>query len=234
MDILPIDFDMTIVEISKWVDQWKSERFGGESLQPERYYNITDDGRFLYGVKEGESLNDEKAICDRVLELLLKMRLINQKLSGRGLSQHLQNVEREQLKKEREGLYNEFLKLIQQPQNLTKDTTFILSVELDTEKAQKAFCNAIEKGWMKAKTNGCLEWLGIGWIGKQAQLSYLCARIYGYQYDVNRGNVGERIPYDALERLFDIKRLDRSMQQVFEAKKPQKWRVIIDKIIPNE
>ena len=143
MDILPIDFDMTIVEISKWFDQWKSERFGGESLQPERYYNITDDGRFLYGVKEGESLNNEKAICDRVLELLLKMRLINQKLSGRGLSQHLQYVEREQLKKEREGLYNEFLELTQQPQNLTPEPQQIVK-ELITPEAKAYFKKAID------------------------------------------------------------------------------------------
>ena len=161
MDILPIDFDMTIVEISKWFDQWKSERFGGESLQPERYYNITEDGRFLYGVKEGESLNDEKAICDRVLDLLLKIRLINQKLSGRGLSQHLQYVEREQLKKEREGLYNEFLELTQQPQNLNpkikKELKEYLPEKLKSDEAVDIFQKAIDSQLIEC-TAEYLDW----------------------------------------------------------------------------
>ena len=113
MDILTIDFDLTIDKISEWVDEWKEKRYGKESLNPERYYNLSEDGRYLFGVKEGASLKDEKATCERVTELLLRIRLINQKLNGVGLSQHLQYVERERLKKEREGLYNEFLDIVQ-------------------------------------------------------------------------------------------------------------------------
>lgn len=62
---------------------------------------------------EGESLNDEKSKCDKVLDLLLRMRLINQKLNGKRLSQHLQWQEREQLEKERETLYKTFLDEVQ-------------------------------------------------------------------------------------------------------------------------
>ena len=102
MEIWPIDFDKTLQEISEWHNQWKVERFGGDSLNPERYYN--DDGRYLHGVREGESLNDEKAICDKVLELLVRIKNINDRLKGKGLSQHLQWKEREQLKGERETL----------------------------------------------------------------------------------------------------------------------------------
>ena len=80
MDILPIDFDLTLEEITKWHNQWKVERYGSDCLNPERYYNTPDDGRYLYGVREGESLNDEKAESERVLELLCRLRLINQQL----------------------------------------------------------------------------------------------------------------------------------------------------------
>lgn len=109
MDILPIDFDLTLEEITKWHNQWKVERYGSDCLNPERYYNTTDDGRYLYGVREGESLNDEKAKADKVLELLLRIKQINDKLSGKALSQHLQWRERELLKEERETLYKAFL-----------------------------------------------------------------------------------------------------------------------------
>ena len=114
MDIWPIDFNKTLEEISKWFDGWKTERFGSDSLNPERYYKVTPDekGRYLYGVAEGESLNDEKEKCDKVLELLLRIKQINDKLSGKALSQHLQWREREQLKGERETLYNTFLDIV--------------------------------------------------------------------------------------------------------------------------
>ena len=115
MKIWPIDFDKTLKEISEWLDGWKVERYGADSLNPERYYN--NDGRYLQGVREGESLNDEKAESERVLEILCRLRLINQKLKGIGLSQHLQWHEREQMKTERETLYREFLELAKQPQN---------------------------------------------------------------------------------------------------------------------
>ncbi|MCR5471518.1 MAG: hypothetical protein K6F22_11330 [Prevotella sp.] len=190
MDILPIDFDMTIVEISKWFDQWKSERFGGESLQPERYYNITEDGRFLYGVKEGESLNDEKAICDRVLDLLLKIRLINQKLSGRGLSRHLQYVEREQLKKEREGLYNDFLELSQQPQSLNPEPQQIAK-ELITPEANGYFKKAIDLGLMDSN----FRWL------KGLQMLACFAREMSLKLNMGKG---DRIAWKPFEMLFGV------------------------------
>ena len=95
MEIWPIDFDKTLEEITEWHNQWKVERFGSDSLNPERYYN--NDGRYLYGVREGESLSEEKAESERVLEILCRLRLINQQLKGKGLSQHLQWREREQL-----------------------------------------------------------------------------------------------------------------------------------------
>lgn len=107
MEIWPIDFDKTLQEISEWHDQWKVERFGSDSLNPERYYKGDERSIYTYGygVAEGESLNQEKADSDKVLKLLVRIKNINDKLRGRGLSQHLQWEEREQLKGERETLY---------------------------------------------------------------------------------------------------------------------------------
>lgn len=142
MEIWPIDFDKTLQEISEWHNQWKVERFGSDSLSPERYYN--DDGRYLHGVREGESLNDEKATCDKVLELLVRIKNINDRLKGKGLSQHLQWKEREQLKGERETLYNDYLEVVQpKPQRFVPDV-------LETDEGKKLFERAITKELISA------------------------------------------------------------------------------------
>ena len=106
-----------------------------------------------------------------------------------------------------------------------------LADELNTQKVRHIFAKAIAKGWMRQRPEGGFQWLGFGDNGHKAKLAYLCAKVYGYQYTADRGNVGDNVPYDALERLFNVTRLDRAMQQVFEAKKPQRWREQIDKII---
>ena len=149
MEIWPVDFDKTLPEISEWLDGWKVERFGSDSLDPERYYKVTPDekGRYLYGVAEGESLNDEKAKADKVLYLLLSIKQINDKLSGKALSQHLQWREREQLKGERETLYKDYLEVVQpKPQRLVPDV-------LATDEAKRYFEKAIDLGLMDADYN---------------------------------------------------------------------------------
>ena len=102
--------------------------------------------------------------------------------------------------------------------------------ELNTEKAQRVFNKAIGKGWVRANNDG-FEWVGIDGKRIKAQLGYLCAEIYGYKYNAKTGNEGENIPYEALQRLFSVTRLDRAIQQVYEAQKPQLWRRQIDEII---
>ena len=129
MDIWPKDFNKNIRELSEWLDKWRVERFGSDSLNPERYYKVTPDekGRYLYGVAEGESLNDEKAKCDKVRDLLLSIKQINDKLSGKGLSQHLQWKEREQLKRERETLYKDYLEEVQTEPEPQRGSCYIIA-----------------------------------------------------------------------------------------------------------
>ena len=97
MVIWPIDFDKSLQEISEWHDQWKVERFGSDSLNPERYYKGDERSIYTYGygvVAEGDSLNKEKADSDKVLKLLVRIKNINDKLKCRRLSHHLQWEER--------------------------------------------------------------------------------------------------------------------------------------------
>lgn len=193
MEIWPIDFDKTLQEISEWIDSWKVERYGADSLNPERYYKLTPDGRYIYGkggegVAEGESLNKEKADSEKLLDILCRLRLINQKLKGKGLSQHLQWQKREELEKERETLYKDFLDIVkatQEPQRVELDV-------FETDEAKKLFERAIAKGLISADGNK-YKWNDT-------------ASLYGYFVDktsdfLNIRPSNNRIPWKKYERI---------------------------------
>lgn len=206
MEIWPKDFDKTIKEISKWHDQWKSERFGSDSLTPDRYYNISEDGRYLYGVKDGESLNDEKAKCDMVLELLLRIKQINDKLSGKALSQHLQWREREQLKGERETLYKAFLDEVKTANEPQRGELLY-------------YCNkAVELGLLEKTDTGYKR---IEEKMSQAQLAYLLGRFLK-----NDGT----FPETKYNNMFGENRLGKALYQISGNKngngKPRGYEVI--------
>ena len=156
-----IDCIMTDEEISKWFDRWSVGRFGEDCLNPTRYYNTTEDGRYLYGVKEGAT-NEEKAIRERVLELLCKIISINKKLNGEGLTKHLTYNEREALKKDRDKLYIEFINLTQ-PQPEAQITTYE-----PQQKDLHYYCKkAIEKGYLVKVDGGYRR---VSW--SKAQLAF--------------------------------------------------------------
>ena len=107
---------------------------------------------------------------------------------------------------------------------------------LNTETARKVFGRAIAKGWMSREASG-YKWQGIDSKATKAQLAYLCGKVYGYQYGkqyVGGANVGDSVPYEALQALFNVTRLDRALQQVYEAKKAQRWRQTIDSLFDDE
>lgn len=230
--LLPIDYCGTIEELSKWHDEWSCEVFG--SIDPSRYYKQAGEGgRYLYGVAEDMSLNEEKATRERVLELLLRIRSINQKLSGMSISQHLQYEEREQMKMERKTLYDEYLELVQPEQDFNSEPEQVelkglLPDQLKTDEAVTIFQRAIDAQLIERTATG-LKWVQIGHTGGKGQLAYFCGKLFGYEYDVY-GNKGGRVNYEGLEKLFGVTRLDRALKQVHEAKKHQWWRETIDAI----
>lgn len=235
MEIWPIDFDKTLQEITEWHNQWKIERFGSDSLSPERYYN--DDGRYLHGVREGESLNAEKADSDMVLELLVRIKNINDKLNGKGLSKHLQWREREQLKGERETLYKAFLDKVQaeteqavsQPQqNAILD---LFPKGLLNDSAKRILLNAANDGAIdvigkKLKfqgSNALLAYmLGIAFCGDTKQYD-----VFLQGYKVKRGSTF--FPDTLLSDLFGVKNLGQSRLQLNSVpkgyEKVEKWLV---------
>lgn len=163
MNILPIDFDLPDDKLSTWHDKWSREKFGEGVLDPGRYYQASKDGLYLYAdsVAEDEALNEEKAIRDHVLELLLRIRAINRKLKGVGIKKHLTYQEREELKKSREALYNEFKGFIlspkfqQEPQQMElKD---LLPKKLKADEAVEVFQNAIDAQLITNSPEG-LKW----------------------------------------------------------------------------
>ena len=104
IEILPVDFDLTLSELSEWHDKWRIVRFG--SNDNIRYYQT--DGRYLNGVIQDTELRKEKAIQERMLELLCRMRRFTNELKRMNLS----HQERENIKCKRETLYKEFKRLI--------------------------------------------------------------------------------------------------------------------------
>ena len=124
METLPIDFDLTLTQLSEWHDKWRLERF--RSNDNTRYYQT--DGRCLYGVIQDTELCEEKAIQERVLDLLCLIREANMKLKGIGLNWHLTYQERENIKSTREALYKELTQFIkpQQKQAKQQETTKLI------------------------------------------------------------------------------------------------------------
>lgn len=124
METLPIDFDLTLTQLSEWHDKWRLERF--RSNDNTRYYQTA--GRCLYGVIQDTELCEEKAIQERVLDLLCLIREANMKLKGIGLNWHLTYQERENIKSTREALYKELTQFIkpQQKQAKQQETTKLI------------------------------------------------------------------------------------------------------------
>ena len=206
MDIWPIDFNKTIDEISKWFDGWKEKRFGAESLNPERYYKVSPDGRYLYEVAEGESLNDEKAKADKVLYLLLRIKQINDKLSGKALSQHLQWKEREQLKSERETLYKDYLDIV--------------TAAPEPQRGELLYyCNkAVELGLLEKTDTGYKR---VNGKMSKAQLAYLLGRFL---------NDDGTLPETKYNMMFNESRFGKALYQISGNKngggKPRGYKII--------
>ena len=103
-----------------------------------------------------------------------------------------------------------------------------LPEELDTERAQKYFPMAIARGWMSFE-QGRYTWHGVTKKGAATQLAYFCGKVYECCYsDTADGNTGKQLPEQALQDLFNVKRLHTLLSQAYNATRPQRWRDAID------
>lgn len=116
----------------------------------------------------------------------------------------------------------------EQQQTTDDETPLPIPIALNTKRAQCYFHKAIEKGYMKVE-NGFFSWIGVGLKGKKSQLAYFCGLVFEYKNSIN-GNVGREFPENELNVLFGEKRLYSLLVQVYNAQKPQKWRVLIDEL----
>lgn len=107
---------------------------------------------------------------------------------------------------------------------------FNLTGILNTKRARWIFDKAIKKEWIKIKSDGTPEWLGLKKRGKDAQFAYLCGEIYGYKQSEN-GNAGNKMPSNELSDLFGIGDIYDKLRQVHNGKNVQPWQGPIDDLI---
>lgn len=106
----------------------------------------------------------------------------------------------------------------------TKPGELLLPDELNTKRAQKYFARAIEAGLMRVTPDGLPRWEGKR--GSVAMLGYFLERVYCPDNT-------EKLPEQALNRLFDVVRIGSAITQLHNAKEPQKWRKEIDKLFTD-
>lgn len=222
METLPIDFDLTLAQLSEWHDKWRLERFG--SNDNTRYYQT--DGRYLYDTLLDNDLAEEQEESDYVLGLLCKIRKMTNELKR--LNRPRQ--ERENIKRERETLYKEFIQLtidgkeqtqktsIQQNEQATEggnsapdaltQVLSVLSTELVTNEVKKQFAKAIEADIIEITPQGIRKKN----ISK-AQLAYFLQKIYQPNPD-NK----VKFPDAELSRLFGESRLGKAASQLMDNK----------------
>jgi len=222
METLPIDFDLTLAQLSEWHDKWRLERFG--SNDNTRYYQT--DGRYLYDTLLDNDLAEEQRVSDYVLGLLCKIRKMTNELKRMNLSYQ----ESEDIKCKRETLYKEFIQLTIDGKEQTQKTSIqqneqataghnsapdaltqvlsVLSTELVTNEVKKQFAKAIEADIIEITPQGIRK----KDISK-AQLAYFLQKIYQPNPD-NK----VKFPDAELSRLFGESRLGKAASQLMDNK----------------
>ena len=236
METLPIDFDLTLTQLSEWHDKWRLERFG--SNDNTRYYQT--DGRYLYDTLLDKDLSEEQEVSDYVLELLCKMRRMTNELKKMNLS----HQEKEDIRCKRETLYKEFIQLIggkeqtqktsiQQNEQPTAEhnsapdaltqALYDLPTELVTNEVKKQFAKAIQANIIEITPQG-IRRKNIN----KAQLAYFLQKIY-QPNPANKVN----FPDTELSIFFGESRLGRAASRLMDNKnnggKPKGYD-IIDKL----
>lgn len=97
----------------------------------------------------------------------------------------------------------------------TNPSSLELPTELDTERARKYLKKAIEYSWIKPTSTG------YHFNKSKTQLAYFTEKVFC-------PNKTDEYPETALNKLFGVSRLGSARTQIYNAKKPQKWRPGID------
>lgn len=221
MELLNIDFNLTINDISKYHDEWCKERFGDSDNA--KFFEQSPDGRYIYPcVKTGEKLAEEYAIRNRFLELLLRIKKANDKLNNVGQTWPLEYGEREAIKKERQELYSELLQIDKRARGYYSNNNLPTKAKVNTttKREDYYFDKAINAGLMEK------DGVGYKWLynnGSKASLAYFLKKVFNPD-DISR------TPFKRLEALFNVSRLAAATNKLLEAIKAQKWRAEIDKL----
>ena len=92
-----------------------------------------------------------------------------------------------------------------------------------SEYEQQCYDKAIEAG-MAIREEGGYRWRYITERGRKASLGYFIKKVHD-----PKGN--KAIPYEALQKLWNERRLDSAINQMLNASKEQKWRKGIDELL---
>ncbi|WP_027449689.1 hypothetical protein [Xylanibacter brevis] len=121
------------------------------------------------------------------------------------------------------------LEWLEQRTEASGQDRIMLPKELDKPHAREAFAKAMERKYMEATDDGKYRWIGTGKKANTSELAYFLGRVYNYKH-TTYGNAGESFPEESLNELFGVARLYSSLTQVYNAKRKQSWRSLIDDI----
>lgn len=112
-----------------------------------------------------------------------------------------------------------------------KQEELSLPDELNTNKAQTCFKEAISIGYFKLENNKVI-WVGIDNNSGYTCLAYFLGKVYGYKHSES-GNIGTSIPDKALTKYFDVTCIQHLIRQACQSQKVQKWRSKVDDFFKN-
>ena len=178
---------------------------------------------------------ERKLKKDHIRDLLKQIALLNSDINDLSINNEtnyyeLLEEEKEvnRLKEEVWILYTNSLSKDELFNDTQSNTRLPLQGSLDRQRAHTYFQKAIDNGLLKYE-NGEFSWIQIGNRGGNSQLAYFCGKVFEYEHSIS-GNVGTSFPEEELNKIFGIPRMQSLLQQVYEAKKIQSWRRIIDEL----
>ena len=120
-------------------------------------------------------------------------------------------------------MYHYNMLLLNEIQNIIGPLKPDLKPQQETEREKEYFAKAIEAGLME-KTDRGYKWLHNN--GMKASLGYFLNRVFN-----PKGTA--QIPFQRMEELFGMSRLDTATNQALSPKNPQRWREEIDTLFDD-